>query len=153
MNETSIATELTTSQAIEKIKSELEQSKTQLKTLQEDSKASKVPVWWTPASAMTVSCSLLIFGLIVMILITRTIKNHQINEMEARLYTISLIVFSSVFLIVAGYSDTQITPVMTLLGTIVGYIVRDHQIVSQNGNNGIQYENKDLKNGKEPPKP
>jgi len=37
-------------------------------------------------------------------------------------FLILLVVFAALFLIVAGYTDTQTAPVFSLLGTIVGYI-------------------------------
>jgi hypothetical protein len=39
-----------------------------------------------------------------------------------RAFLILVVVFASLFLIVAGYTDTQTAPVFSLLGTIVGYI-------------------------------
>lgn len=37
-------------------------------------------------------------------------------------FLILVVVFSALFLIVAGYTDTQTAPVFSLLGTIIGYI-------------------------------
>jgi hypothetical protein len=39
-----------------------------------------------------------------------------------RTFIIIVVVFASLFLISAGYSDKQAAPVYSLLGTIVGYI-------------------------------
>lgn len=39
-----------------------------------------------------------------------------------KLFAFVVVVFSAVFLITVGYSDTQTAPVYSLLGTIIGYI-------------------------------
>jgi hypothetical protein len=40
-----------------------------------------------------------------------------------RIFTVSVIVTAGLFLITAGYSDTQIAPMYGLLGTVVGYLL------------------------------
>ena len=80
--------------------------------------------WWSTSNAMTMSGSVLVFGLIVLLALAYQIKKHDITENEARLYIIVLVIVSALFLVVAGYSDTQIAPVMTMLGTIVGWVLK-----------------------------
>lgn len=80
--------------------------------------------WWSTKNAMTMSASVLLFGAFVLVVLLRHIKNNDIMENEAKLFMISLIVWSTLFLVVSGYGDTQIAPVMGLFGTVIGYILR-----------------------------
>jgi len=43
-------------------------------------------------------------------------------EEFARVFTVSLVIFAALFLIVAGYNEKQTAPVFGLLGTVLGYI-------------------------------
>lgn len=79
--------------------------------------------WWSNQSAMTISAVVLVFGFLVLCLATYLINSGRRSESVLRLFGTVLIVISAVFLVVAGYSDTQIAPVMGLLGTIVGYLL------------------------------
>jgi uncharacterized membrane protein len=45
------------------------------------------------------------------------------TEAVLRIFGTILIIMLAVFLVVAGYTDTQIAPVMGLLGTIAGYLL------------------------------
>lgn len=79
--------------------------------------------WWSVTNAMTISVSVLVFGFLVILLATYLIKVGKGTEPVLRIFGTILIVMFSVFLVVAGYTDTQIAPVMGLLGTIVGYLL------------------------------
>lgn len=79
--------------------------------------------WWSTTNAMTMSATVLAFGLIVIFLATYLIRHGKNTEAVLRIFGTILIVVVAVFLVVAGYSDTQIAPVMGLLGTIVGYLL------------------------------
>jgi hypothetical protein len=70
------------------------------------------------------SVSLLAFGLAVLILMTYLIgvKNKG-GETLLRSFGITLIVTAAVFLVVAGYSQDQISPVIGLLGTVAGFLL------------------------------
>jgi hypothetical protein len=83
--------------------------------------------WWSTGNAMTMSASVLLFGLVVLLVLVYQIKRYAISEHESKLFIIVLVVVSALFLVVSGYSDSQIAPVMGLLGTIVGYILRGSQ--------------------------
>lgn len=79
--------------------------------------------WWSTQNAMTISLVVLIFGLLFVVLLARMVKKESSTTEELmKLFLIPLIIIMGVFLVVAGYSDTQITPVMTLLGTIIGFL-------------------------------
>lgn len=82
-----------------------------------------VPQWWSTTSAMTMSAAVLVFGLVVIVLATYLIRLGKSSEAVLRIFGTILIIVIAVFLVVAGYSDTQIAPVMGLLGTIAGYLL------------------------------
>lgn len=70
---------------------------------------------------------ILVFSLFVIWVISRLIKAGFDSESLLKLFGTILIIVSAVFLIVAGYSDKQISPVVGLLGTIAGYILGKQQ--------------------------
>ena len=82
-----------------------------------------VSTWWSVTNAMTISASILIFGLIVFCLATYLVKIGKNIDTILRFFGTTLIIVMAVFLVVAGYSDKQIGPVMGLLGTIAGYLL------------------------------
>ncbi len=79
--------------------------------------------WWTSANAMTISSVVLGFGLLVLFLATYLLKSGRSPESILRIFGTILIIVASIFLVVAGYSNNQIAPVMGLLGTIAGYLL------------------------------
>jgi VIT1/CCC1 family predicted Fe2+/Mn2+ transporter len=81
------------------------------------------PIWWSTNNAMTISSAVLIFGALVMVVAALLIRSGKNAEALLRIFGTILIVISALFLVVAGYSDKQIAPVMELLGTIAGYLL------------------------------
>jgi hypothetical protein len=79
--------------------------------------------WWSVQDAMTISASVLVFGCFIMLLATILLYRGTTSHDVLKLFGTMIIVISSVFLVVAGYSDTQIAPVIGLLGTIAGYLL------------------------------
>jgi len=79
--------------------------------------------WWSATDAMTISSVVLLFGVLVIILAYFAIQKGQPPEAILRMFGTIVIIVSAVFLVVAGYNDKQIAPVMGLLGTIVGYLL------------------------------
>lgn len=79
--------------------------------------------WRSAGDSMTISATVLIFGLLVMGAMTYLIHKGHDPQIILRTFGMSLIIVMSVFLVVAGYSDQQIAPVMGLLGTIAGYLL------------------------------
>jgi len=79
--------------------------------------------WWTAESAMTVSAVVLTFGVLVLIVTVLMIKWGSSPESTLRVIGTIVILIMAVFLVVAGYSDKQIAPVMGLLGTVAGYLL------------------------------
>ena len=79
--------------------------------------------WWSTSTAMTMSSVVMVFGLVVIALATYLILRGKSAEAVLRIFGTILIIVIAVFLVVAGYSDTQISPVMGLLGTVAGYLL------------------------------
>ncbi|MFM5841483.1 hypothetical protein [Aeromonas sanarellii] len=63
------------------------------------------------------------FGVFILFCITYLIRNDKKPDTLLRPFGTILIVIGAIFLIVAGYSEKQIAPVIGLLGTIAGYIL------------------------------
>jgi hypothetical protein len=78
---------------------------------------------WSAHNAMTVSSVVLIYSLIVLALATYLIRLGKSSESVLRIFGTILIISSSIFLIVAGYTNQQIAPAMGLLGTLAGYLL------------------------------
>ena len=66
---------------------------------------------------------ILSFSLIVIGLISYLIKLGSDLELLLKVFGTILIIVAAVFLIVAGYSEKQIAPVIGLLGTLAGYLL------------------------------
>lgn len=81
------------------------------------------PVGWTPQLVGRLSLGISVFALLCLTLITVLLWRRRNADQILRTFGILIIVFASVFLVIAGYSDTQITPVIGLLGTIAGYLL------------------------------
>jgi VIT1/CCC1 family predicted Fe2+/Mn2+ transporter len=79
--------------------------------------------WWSASDAMTISAIVLIYGGIIMILATVLLLKGRNAEDVLKLFGTMVIVIFAAFLVVAGYTDTQIAPVIGLLGTIAGYLL------------------------------
>lgn len=63
------------------------------------------------------------FTLLLVAFLTYLIKHGYDLENLSKLFGTILIIVAAVFLIVAGYTETQIVPVIGLLGTIAGYML------------------------------
>jgi|WetSurMetagenome_2_1015567.scaffolds.fasta_scaffold49297_2 hypothetical protein len=67
-------------------------------------------------------------GIFVLALVTFSLATYLIRKgvpsgSILKVFGTILIIFAAVFLMVAGYSDTQVAPVIGLLGTIAGYLL------------------------------
>lgn len=69
------------------------------------------------------SLCLLVFSLFVFSLMAYLIKLGKQPDQILKVFGSVLIVVAAVLLIVAGYSEKQIAPVIGLLGTVAGYIL------------------------------
>lgn len=72
------------------------------------------------------SVSVLLFGLLVCTLLTIAMKSKSAKLLEStftKLVGLTVVITAGVFLICAGYSQSQIATMMGLLGTIAGYLL------------------------------
>ena len=70
------------------------------------------------------SISILLFGLVVLVLEINMIKSNKYsNAGSLKIVVITLIIISTLFLIAAGFNNTQIAPAIGLLGAIAGYLL------------------------------
>lgn len=67
---------------------------------------------------------LLIFGVIFQALLTYSIFRGKIDQEKYLILTvINLIIVAALFMLIAGFSSERTTPLLALLGTIVGYVL------------------------------
>lgn len=80
--------------------------------------------WWTASSAMTISTVTLVFGMLTLCLASYLlVRVGADSKAVLKVFGLVLIVTMSAFLMVAGYSDQQLTPIIGLLGTLAGYLL------------------------------
>ena len=77
---------------------------------------------WTPMLIGCLTAGILIFSLITMIFMVRALKDHDAGDV-LRLFTVPQVVVAALLLVILGFSNQQMTPVIGLLGTLVGYIL------------------------------
>jgi hypothetical protein len=83
-----------------------------------------VTPWWTTQNAMTMSSVVLVFGLVVIVICAALMRaSRPTSEAVLRVFGTVLIITGALFLVVAGYDDKQMAPVMGLLGTLAGYLL------------------------------
>jgi hypothetical protein len=91
--------------------------------------------WWSVSNAMTTSAAVLVFGCLILVLVSTLLyKGRSADDLLKIFGTIVIVIFAT-FLVVAGYSNTQIAPVIGLLGTIAGYLLgsRDKDVEKKDG--------------------
>jgi hypothetical protein len=73
-----------------------------------------------------IAVSVLIFGVVILLmqgwLFIR--KNQGLGTQYIRLFGLTLVVISAVFLVSTGFPQDQVSPAFTLLGTIAGYLLK-----------------------------
>ena len=74
-------------------------------------------------SPLFVPGSLLVFAIIVLWMMSSLIKKDKPAGPILRTFGTLLIIVAAVFLVVVGYGEAQIAPVMGLLGTVAGYLL------------------------------
>ena len=75
------------------------------------------------STMLTLTGFTLLFGVMISVIVAYLIRTGSEPEAVLRVFGTVTIIFAAVFLIVAGFSDSQIAPVIGLLGTIVGYLL------------------------------
>ena len=87
-----------------------------------------VTTLWNPTHSLILSIATLVFGVLIIVAMTYLYYIRRNPESMLRSFSIPLIIVSAVFLVVAGFGEKQIAPVIGLLGTIAGYLLgRDPQ--------------------------
>lgn len=69
------------------------------------------------------SFGVLVFELILILIMGFFASRKVWDQETTRAFTISIIIVAGLFLIAAGYSEKQLSPMFGLLGTIVGYLL------------------------------
>ena len=85
----------------------------------------EIPTFLTTREIL-LSFSVLSFGILVVFLEFQLIKSVK-NKIEPQdillIFTVTLILVGTLFLITSGHSSQQIAPVLGLFGTIIGYLL------------------------------
>ncbi len=92
-------------------------------------------------SAIEIAFSLgvLVFGAVVLLApITVMLRqNRYWDDWSFKIFGLTLVIVGGLFLIVAGYSESQSAPMMGLLGTVAGYLLgREVKSASPNSQEG-----------------
>ena len=78
---------------------------------------------WSSELVKFLTVSVLVFGILVIVtMAVLVLRKSQTGEI-LRLFTVPMVIVAAVFLVVTGFSNEQITPVIGLLGTLAGYIL------------------------------
>jgi hypothetical protein len=79
---------------------------------------------WSRGVAITMGWSLLLFTVIMLALATALLWRRNMNGVQiVRLFLLVLIISMSAFLVVVGYTDKQLMPIIGLFGAIAGYLL------------------------------
>lgn len=85
----------------------------------------KIETRWHEPVEIIFSLGVLVFGFALIALFTRHLlrDGQHWRAMYLRLTVLTVVVTSGLFVITAGYSQEQVSPMMGLLGTLVGYLL------------------------------
>lgn len=81
------------------------------------------PTWWSTTDAMTMSATTLVFGVVILAMLSYILRNERDAGVALRVFGTVLVIVVTLFLVVAGYDDKQLAAPLGLLGTIVGYLL------------------------------
>jgi hypothetical protein len=80
-----------------------------------------------PSSAGLVQClggSILLFCLLVLVIAAWLLRGKNVDsQIIMKMFGLILILCLSVFLMVTGYGQAQLTPIVGLFGTVAGYLL------------------------------
>ena len=117
-------TDATNGSKLNENKIQLQQRTQEISQIESSQGTTAEPPWWTVSSAMTMSSVVLVFGLVVIVICAVLMRNSKPSaEAVLRVFGTVLIITGALFLVVAGYDDKQMAPVMGLLGTLAGYLL------------------------------
>jgi hypothetical protein len=91
---------------------------------------------------LLLSGAVLLMGAIVLTLLFLLVRTRRVPaDAILRTITVPLVVISALFMVTAGYSTSDVAPVIGLLGTIVGYLLGDRRTAPANAaENGAKGE-------------
>jgi hypothetical protein len=92
---------------------------------------------WTPELAERMGAGIFVFAVVLFLMLSILIWKNKSVDSLLRTFGILLIIIAAVFLVIVGYSDQQIAPVMGLMGTIAGYLLSRRTDPLPGGNGGI----------------
>ena len=97
----------------------------ELATLENAAKSVPMPEsqLWSKDMVLILSLALLVFGLMVIAVMVWLVFKGKEADQILRVCALPLIIVAAIFLIVVGFTNEQIGPVMGLLGSISGYIL------------------------------
>ncbi len=80
---------------------------------------------YAPSLTLILSALILFFGLVVILLEVLIIlrSGKGLDTFAFKIISLTLIITGALFLMTAGYSENQLTPIIGLLGTLAGYIL------------------------------
>lgn len=104
---------------------------TQFRQVGEEAAQYGVAVGWDKSAVLTLSIAILIFGLIVLLLVVYLTVQKASSPFILQAFALPLIIISAIFLVVTGYSQQQIAPVIGLLGTIPDTCLERRQSAEQ----------------------
>lgn len=90
----------------------------------------KKSIEWNAANVMMISSIFLIFSIVILALATYLLKIGKSTNSVLKIFGTILIITIACFLILVGYDDKQIAPVIGLLGTLAGYLLGKDSIQS-----------------------
>ncbi len=82
-----------------------------------------IPDFWNTHYVLTLSCGLFLFAIFIFTCSTYLLHQGRTAWTLLRLFGVLSIIFLSVFVLIVGYTDKQLLPVMGLFGSIVGYLL------------------------------
>lgn len=92
-----------------------------MKGLQQSLPAGAQP--WDRDLILVLSFGMLAFGLVVVGLMTWLLIKKRTSPLMLPGFGLTLIVVAAVVLVIVGFDDKQISPVVGLLGTLAGYLL------------------------------
>lgn len=78
---------------------------------------------WSQELVQFLIASILVFGLLVLIVMAVLFIKGKDADQILRMCALPMIIVAAIFLVVTGFSNDQISPVMGLLGAIAGYLL------------------------------
>jgi hypothetical protein len=94
------------------------------KALDETLSTAYVNQGWSPDLVTTLSISVLVFTAVVLVLATLLLwRKDYGGQMILKAFGLITIIGMSAFLMVVGYSNEQLTPIIGLFGALAGYLL------------------------------